>query len=152
MEVLDICQKNWDNKIIMSWRIWWNHSCFPKIIHPFHNSFKKSPISNLGSMDIWTMTQMSLLVIRKCICFNFFVDEVGCLMMQYKVSLIDVLWSPKDGPTIWLWKEDGIERANQNYWWGFESCSILLDMGNDELSASEKERFISNGISKDIEF
>ncbi len=32
--------------------------------------------------------------------FQFFVDKVGCLMMQYKVSLIDVLWSPKDGPTI----------------------------------------------------
>ncbi len=35
---------------------------------------------------------------------------------------------------------------------GFESCSISPDMGNDELRASEKERFINSGISKYIEF
>jgi len=35
---------------------------------------------------------------------------------------------------------------------GFKSCSILPNTGNDELSASEKERFINNGISKYIEF
>jgi hypothetical protein len=28
------------------------HSCFPKIVHSFHNSFKKCLISNFGSMDI----------------------------------------------------------------------------------------------------
>jgi hypothetical protein len=28
------------------------NSCFPKIVHSFRNSFKKSLISNLGSMDI----------------------------------------------------------------------------------------------------
>jgi hypothetical protein len=40
--------------------------------------------------------------------FWFFVDEVGWLVVQYKIFHIDVLWSPKDGPTIRLWKEDGI--------------------------------------------
>jgi hypothetical protein len=32
--------------------------------------------------------------------------------VQYKIFHIDVLWSPKDGPTIRLWKEDGIGWAN----------------------------------------
>jgi hypothetical protein len=39
--------------------------------------------------------------------FRFFVGKVGWPMMQYKVSPTDVLWSPKGGPTIQLWKEDG---------------------------------------------
>jgi len=39
--------------------------------------------------------------------FWFFVDEVGWPVMQSKVSPTDVLWSPKDGPTIVLWKVDG---------------------------------------------
>jgi hypothetical protein len=32
--------------------------------------------------------------------FRFFVDRVRWPVMQYKVSLIDALWGPKDGPTI----------------------------------------------------
>jgi hypothetical protein len=32
--------------------------------------------------------------------FQFFVDEVKWQVMQYKVFLIDALWSPKDGLTI----------------------------------------------------
>jgi hypothetical protein len=32
--------------------------------------------------------------------FWFFVDEVGWSVIQYKISPIDGLWSPKDGPTI----------------------------------------------------
>jgi hypothetical protein len=32
--------------------------------------------------------------------FQFFVDEVRWLVMQYKVSPTDVLWSPKDGLAI----------------------------------------------------
>jgi len=71
IKVLDICWRNWENRIIMSWRIRWKHSCFPKIIHTFCNSFKKSLISNFGSMDIWTMPWMSLLVLWRCMCFDF---------------------------------------------------------------------------------
>jgi hypothetical protein len=41
-------------------------------------------------------------------CFGFFVDVVGWLVMQYKIFPINVLWSPKNGPTIQMWKEDGM--------------------------------------------
>ncbi len=44
---------------------------FPKIIHSFCNSFKKSLITNLWSMDIWMMARTSLSVIQRCICFGF---------------------------------------------------------------------------------
>jgi hypothetical protein len=40
--------------------------------------------------------------------FQFFVDEVGWIVMQYKVAPIDALWNPEDGSTMRLWKEDGI--------------------------------------------
>jgi len=43
--------------------------------------------------------------------FRFFVDEVRWPMMQYKVSSSNALWSPKDGSTIQLWKEDGTRNA-----------------------------------------
>jgi hypothetical protein len=83
--------------------------------------------------------------------FRFFVDELKWLVMQYKVSPSDVLRSFKDGPTIQLWKEDGT---------GLPKLSMGVSnhvpfhpiWGNDELKACEKDRFISNGISKYIEF
>ncbi len=71
--------------------------------------------------------------------------------MQYKVSPTNALWSPKDGPTIRLWKEDGIRQPKILV--GVSNpvpfCSIW---GNNELKVSEKEKFISNKISKYIEF
>jgi len=79
------------------------------------------------------------------------VDEIGWLMMQYKVFLIDPLWSPKDGLAIRLWKEDGIR-------WLKLLVGVLNPIpfrsiwGNDELKAGEKERFIKSKISKYIEF
>jgi hypothetical protein len=36
--------------------------------------------------------------------FRFFVDFSSWLVMQYKVSPIDLVWSPIDGPLIRLWK------------------------------------------------
>jgi hypothetical protein len=47
---------------------------------------------NNGSNILVSHTKMHL--------FRFFVDEVWWLVMQYKVSPIDVLWSPKDGLAI----------------------------------------------------
>jgi hypothetical protein len=44
--------------------------------------------------------------------FRFFVDEVGWLVMQYKISPVDVLWSPKDGLTIRLWKRMALDIQN----------------------------------------
>jgi hypothetical protein len=62
-------------------------------------------------------------------------------MMQYKVYVTNVLWSPKDGSTIRLWKEDVAGQAKFHPIWGVH-----------ELKACEKERFISSKISKYIEF
>jgi hypothetical protein len=36
--------------------------------------------------------------------FSFFVDSSGWRMMQYKLSLINSVWSPTQGPPIQLWK------------------------------------------------
>jgi hypothetical protein len=33
-------------------------------------------------------------------------DFFGWLVMQYKVSPTNLIWSPKDGPTIQFWKFD----------------------------------------------
>jgi len=78
-------------------------------------------------------------------------DEVRWLVMQYKVSFIDVLLSPKDGLTIQLWKKDGTRWAKL-----LAGVSNLVPFrmiwGNDELRVSDKERFISSGILKYIEF
>jgi hypothetical protein len=61
------------------------------------------------------------------------------------------LWSPNDGLTIQLWKEDGTRRAKL-----LAGVSNLVPFhliwGNDELRVGEKERFISSGILKYIEF
>ncbi len=71
--------------------------------------------------------------------------------MQYKISPIDALWSPKDGSTIQLWKEDGTGCPKLST--GVPNLVLIcMIWGNDELKASEKERFINNGISKYIEF
>jgi len=58
---------------------------------------------------------------------------------------------PKDGPTIRLWKEDGTRWPKLLV--GVSNLIPFCPMwGNDELKASEKERFISSEISKYIEF
>ncbi len=44
--------------------------------------------------------------------FKVFVDSSSWLMMQYKVSPIDPMWNPIDGPLIKLWKAnlDGLPK------------------------------------------
>jgi hypothetical protein len=72
-------------------------------------------------------------------------------MMQYKVSPIDVLWNFKDGMTIRLWIKDATGWAKLLA--GVPNLVPFCPIwGNDELKASEKERFISSRISKYIEF
>jgi hypothetical protein len=83
--------------------------------------------------------------------FWFFVDEVGWPVMQCKLSLTNALWSLKNDPTIQLWKEDGIGRPKMLRR-VLNLVLLLLIWGNDELKASEKERFINSGILKYIEF
>jgi hypothetical protein len=36
--------------------------------------------------------------------FRFFVNSFGCLMIQYKISPINSIWSPMEGLPIQLWK------------------------------------------------
>jgi len=83
--------------------------------------------------------------------FQFFVDKVGLLVMQYKVSPTDTLWNAKDSSTISLWKEDVVGWAKL-----LARVSNLVPFcliwGIDELKASEKERFVNIGISKYTEF
>jgi len=78
-------------------------------------------------------------------------DEVRWLVMQYKISPTDVLWSFKDGATIRLWKEDVVGRAKLLAG-VLNPVPFHLIWGINELMASEKERFINIGISKYIEF
>jgi hypothetical protein len=67
--------------------------------------------------------------------------------MQYKVSPTNALWSLKDGPTIQLWKEDGIGRPKLSM--GVSNPVPFHPVwGNDELRACEKEMLINRGISK----
>ncbi len=100
---------------------------------------------SLSPMDIWMMVRMSLSITWRCICFGFFVYKVGWMVMQYKVFPTDALWSPKDGPTIWLWKEDGIG-------WPKLLVGVLnlilfcLIWGNDGLRASEKKGSLVAGF------
>jgi hypothetical protein len=69
------------------------------------------------------------------------VDEVRWLVMQYKVSPTDVLWSPKDGLAIWLWKEDGT-------WQPILVARVLNPIPfcpiwrNDDLKAGETKRLL----------
>jgi hypothetical protein len=83
--------------------------------------------------------------------FQFFVDEVGWLVMQYKISLIYALWSLKDSPTIESWKEEVVGQAKLST--GVPNpIPFRLIWGIDELRVGEKEKFISSMISKYIEF
>jgi len=71
--------------------------------------------------------------------------------MQYKVSPTNVLWSPKNGPTIRLWKENGIGRAKLPTKVS-NPIPFRSIWGNEELKASEKERLISSKILNCIKF
>jgi hypothetical protein len=62
-----------------------------------------------------------------------------------------LLWSPKDGLAIRLWKEDGTRWPKLLV--GVPNLvPFCLIWGNDELKVSEKERFISSRITKYIAF
>jgi hypothetical protein len=70
--------------------------------------------------------------------FHFFVDKVGWLVMQYTIPLTNALWSPKDGSTIQLCKEDGttwlklLARV-------LNHVPFFLMWENDELKVGEKD-------------
>jgi hypothetical protein len=83
--------------------------------------------------------------------FWFFMDKARWLIMQYKISLTNVLWSLKDGLALWLWKEDTTRRAKLLVK-VLNLVPFCLIWGIDELRANDKERFINNKILKYIEF
>jgi hypothetical protein len=83
--------------------------------------------------------------------FKFFVDSLSWLVMQYKVSPTNLIWSPINGPPIRLWK------ANPNNSPKFPTrvpSPILYHpiWGNDALRSVENEKFISYGLSKYVDF
>jgi hypothetical protein len=79
--------------------------------------------------------------------FRFFVDSSGWLVMQYKVSPIDNVWSPIEGLLIQLWK------ANVN---GSPKLPIRVPnpipycpiWGHEAMRFVEKKKFINVGLSK----
>jgi hypothetical protein len=72
-------------------------------------------------------------------------------VIQYKVSLIDHVWSPIDGPPIKLWKPnpDGSPKLRT-----MVPSPILYHpiWGNDALRLVEREKFISSRLSKYVDF
>jgi len=74
--------------------------------HPFIPQFIKE-ILGFKSWVNGYLNNGSYIFVYIMHLFWFFMDEVRWLVMQYKVSFIDVLWSPQDGLTIQLWKKDG---------------------------------------------
>ncbi len=134
----------------MSWQIWWkihvsqDRPFIPQLILEFPD-FKSlvNGYLNNGLDILVSHINMHL--------FQLFVDKVRWSVMQYKISLTNVLWSPKDGPTIWLWKKDvGWAKLP---WQGFRYLVPFRPIwGIDELRVGERERFISSRISKYVEF
>jgi hypothetical protein len=71
--------------------------------------------------------------------------------MQYKVSSIDAMSSPKDGPIIWLWKYDN--QGHHKLPSGVPKLvPFHLVWGNDASKSIKEEKIICNGISKYLEF
>ncbi len=83
--------------------------------------------------------------------FRFFVDSLGWLVMQYKVSPTNSVWGPIDGFPIKLWKcnLDGSPKLPI----GVPSPIPYHPIwGNNALRFVEKEKFISATLSKYVEF
>jgi hypothetical protein len=72
-------------------------------------------------------------------------------MMQYKVSLTDIIWNPIEGPPIQLWKTnvDGSPKLLTGVPNLAPYCPIW---GHDAMKSVEREKFISVGLSKYVEF
>ncbi len=83
--------------------------------------------------------------------FNFFVDSFGWPMMQYKVSLINSIWSPIEGPLIQLWKvnADGFPKLPTRVCSIVPYCPIW---GHDVVRLVDREKFINVGLFKYVEF
>jgi len=78
---------------------------------------------------------------------SFFVDSIGWHVMQYKVSPINALWSPKDGPPIWLWQVD--ESSHLKLLEGFPNLVHFCPIWENDASKSiKKETIMNSGFFK----
>jgi hypothetical protein len=83
--------------------------------------------------------------------FRFFMDSSSWPMMQYKVSPINSIQSPMDGPPIQLWKAS---------LYGFPKLPIKVPnlvpyhpiWGHDGVRSVKREKFINARLSKYVEF
>jgi hypothetical protein len=83
--------------------------------------------------------------------FNFFVDSLGWPLMQYKVSPTNLMWSPIHGPLIRLWKANLDNSLKLPI--GVPSLVLYCPIwGNDASRLVEREKFISFGLSKYMDF
>jgi hypothetical protein len=79
------------------------------------------------------------------------VDFLRWPMMYNKMFPINSICSPKDGPTIWLWKFDnqGCPKLPNGIW---KLVFFHPICGDDALKSIEKEKFINSGVSKYLKF
>ncbi len=83
--------------------------------------------------------------------FQLFANSSRWLVMQYKVSSIDVMCNPKDGLVIWLWKynNQGCPKLPSEIPKPIPFCPIW---GNDASKSMKEKKLINNDISKYLEF
>jgi len=83
--------------------------------------------------------------------FRFIINLLGWPMIQYKVSPIDPIRSPIDGPLIRLWKvhPNGSPKLHVRVPSLVLYCPIW---GNDASRLVERKKFISSRLSKYVNF
>jgi hypothetical protein len=138
-----------EHKIIMRWQTWWKVLWCPKNCHSTSNKFLNSWFQILDA-SLFDGLEVSVKHIDMHLKI-YFVDFTKWLVMPYTVSPNYLMWSLKNGPTIWLRKFDD------------QRCLKLPDgvskpiwfhpiWGNDVSKLIEEEEFINSGISKYLEF
>jgi hypothetical protein len=83
--------------------------------------------------------------------FSYFYNSNGWLVMPYKMSLTNALWSPKNGPPIPLWQVDDLGHPKLP-----KTLPNLVSFdfisGSDATKLIEKEKFINIKHFKYMEF
>jgi hypothetical protein len=77
--------------------------------------------------------------------FRFFVDSSSWLVMQYKVSPIDHVWSLIDGLSIRLWKVN-LDKSPKLHTRVPSPFPYYPIRGNDALRSVEREKSINFGL------
>ncbi len=148
---LGICQKNWKKK---------NNYILVDLMKAFIVSqewpFILQLIQKIPDFKTWVVGCLkdgleTLVRFTNLHLFRPFFDSLGWPIMQYKVSPIDNVWSPTNEPPIKLWEFnlDGSPKLPTRVPSPIPYRPIW---GNDVLESLEKEKFISVGLSKYLEF